>query len=73
MGILCTFSERTNVSKDVEEQLREYFKDQVFETIIPKKVSQEEAHSNHTHIFDYVPRSHGAIAYLKFIKEVLGK
>lgn len=73
MGILCTFSERTNVSKDVEKQLREYFKDRVFDTVIPKNVSLEEAHSNHNHIFVSAPRSHGALAYKGFIKEVLDK
>lgn len=71
LGILCTFSERTNVSKDVEKQLREYFKDKVFDTVIPKNVSLEEAHSNHTHIFEYAPRSHGAEAYKALVKEVL--
>ena len=38
-GVLCTFSERTNVSRDVENQLREYFGDLVFETVIPKWAS----------------------------------
>ena len=71
LGVLCTFYERTNVSKDVEEQLRDYFGDQVFKTTIPKNVSLEEAHSNHTHIFKYAPRSHGANAYKSLVKEVL--
>ncbi|MAT96376.1 MAG: sporulation initiation inhibitor Soj [Anaerolineaceae bacterium] len=73
MGVLCTFSDRTNVSRDVEDQLREYFGDQVFTTTIPKNVSLEEAHSNYTHIFDYAPNSSGAKAYKAFIKEVLTK
>jgi len=51
LGVLCTFYERTNVSRDVEKQLRDYFGDQVFKTSIPKNVSLDEAHSNHTHIF----------------------
>ena len=48
MGVLCTFTERTNVSRDVERQLRVYFSDLVFETMIPKNIELEEAHSNHT-------------------------
>ena len=71
LGVLCTFYERTNVSRDVEKQLRDYFGDQVFTTTIPKNVSLEEAHSNHTHIFSYAPRSLGAEAYKKIIREVL--
>ncbi len=73
MGVLCTFSDHTNVSRDVENQLREYFGDQVFKTTIPKNVSLEEAHSNYTHIFDHAPNSTGAKAYKSFIKEVLTK
>jgi len=71
LGVLCTFSERTNVSKDVENQLSDYFGDQVFKTTIPKNVSLEEAHSNHTHIFNYAPKSQGAQAYKELVKEVL--
>jgi len=71
LGVLCTFSERTNVSKDVENQLTDYFGNQVFKTTIPKNVSLEEAHSNHTHIFDYAPKSQGAQAYKALVKEVL--
>ena len=73
MGVLCTFSERTNVSKDVERQLRTYFGDLVFATQIPRNVSLEEAHSNHTHVFDYAPNSAGACAYKALVKEVLAR
>lgn len=72
-GVLCTFSERTNVSRDVEQQLREYFGDQVLQTTIPKNISLEEAHSHHTHIFEYAPRSQGAEAYRNLVKEVLAR
>jgi len=73
LGVLCTFSDHTNVSRDVEKQLREYFGELVFDTTIPKNVSLEEAHSNHTHIFDYAPKSTGAQAYKKLVKEVLAR
>jgi chromosome partitioning protein len=71
LGVLCTFSDHTNVSKDVEKQLREYFGELVFKTVIPKNISLEEAHSNHTHIFDYAPKSAGAQAYKELVKEVI--
>jgi chromosome partitioning protein len=73
LGVLCTFAERTNVSRDVENQLREYFGDLVFETVIPKNVSLEEAHSNHTHVFEYAPNSKGARAYKALVKEVVSR
>ena len=71
LGVLCTFAERTNVSQDVERQLREYFGDLVFETVIPKNVSLEEAHSNYTHVFDHAPNSAGAKAYKALVQEVV--
>jgi len=71
LGVLCTFSDRTNVSRDVEKQLREYFGDLVFRTVIPKNISLEEAHSNHTRVFDYSPNSAGALAYKELVKEVI--
>lgn len=70
-GVLCTFCEETNVSRDVERQLRSYFGKLVFKTIIPKNVRLEEAHSNHTHIFEYAPKSTGAKAYAALVQEVI--
>jgi chromosome partitioning protein len=71
LGVLCTFTERTNVSRDVEKQLRRHFDELVFETVIPKNVSLEEAHSNYSHVFDHAPNSAGARAYKALAKEVV--
>lgn len=73
MGVLCTLADHTNVSRDVEKQLRDYFGDLVFETVVPKNISLEEAHSNYTHIFDYAPNSAGAQAYKQVVKEVINR
>ncbi len=73
MGILCTFVDNTNISRDVNSRLREHFGNLVFTTCIPKNVSLEEAHSRHTHIFDYAPNSAGARAYRELVKEVLSR
>jgi ATPases involved in chromosome partitioning len=73
LGVLITFVEGTNVTRDVERQLRVYFSDLVFKTMIPKNVKLEEAHSNHTHVFDYAPNSAGARAYKELVKEVLSR
>jgi chromosome partitioning protein len=73
MGVLCTFTDNTNVSKDVNNQLRAHFGDLVFDTSIPKNVSLEEAHSRHTHIFEHAPNSAGARAYKELVKEVLAR
>jgi len=73
LGVLCTFSDHTKVSRDVEQQLRSYFGDLVFKTVIPKNVSLEEAHSNHTHVFAHSPHSAGAQAYRALVKEVIAR
>lgn len=73
IGVVCTFSERTKVSADVEFQLRRHFGRLVFETVIPKNISLEEAHSNHCHIFAHAPASAGARAYKALVKEVMAR
>jgi chromosome partitioning protein len=73
LGVLCTFTDKTNVFRDVQQQLKEYFGELVFDTTIPKNVSLEEAHSNHTHVFDYAPNSSGAQAYKSLVKEILSR
>ena len=70
LGVLHTKTDHTNVSKDVDRQLREHFGELVFETAIPRNVSLEEAHSRYTHIFDYAPNSSGAQAYKALAQEV---
>ena len=70
LGVLHTKTDHTNVSKDVDRQLREHFGDLVFDTDIPRNVSLEEAHSRYTHIFDYAPHSTGAQAYEALAQEV---
>lgn len=72
-GVLCTFCEDTIVSRDVEKQLRGYFGEVVFQTTIPKNVRLEEAHSHHTHIFDFAPTSTGAKAYASLVQEVISR
>lgn len=73
LGVLCTFTENTLVSRDVQAQLAQYFGGQLFETTIPKNVSLEEAHSRHTHIFEHAPRSSGAQAYKALVREILAR
>lgn len=71
-GVLLTKTQRTNVAKEVEQQVREYFGERVFRTTIPLNVKVEEAHSRGQAVWDYAPESAGAVAYLEFTEEVLG-
>ncbi len=71
-GILLTmFDSRTNISYQVEEEMRNYFKDLVFKTIIPRNVRLSEAPSFGLPIHLYAPKSKGAVAYMKLAEEFL--
>lgn len=72
-GILCTMHDHTNVAKDVYRALVDKFGGAVFNTVIPKNVALEEAHSRHQSIFDYAPSSAGADAYKNLVQEVLNR
>jgi chromosome partitioning protein len=71
-GILLTmFDDRTNLTRQVAADLREFFKDQVFRTIIPRSIRLAEAPSFGKPILTYDPRSKGAESYIKLAKEIL--
>lgn len=71
LGIVCTFTDHTNVSRDVTNQIRNYFGDLAFQTTIPKNIKLEEAHSHHVPVFEHSPGSAGAEAYEQLVMEVL--
>lgn len=71
-GIVFTmFDARTNLSQQVVDSVRQYLKDKVFDTVIPRNVRLAEAPSHGMSIFEYDPRSTGAEAYRKLAKEVI--
>lgn len=73
-GVLMTmFDGRTNLSTQVVQEVRDYFKDKVYRTLIPRNVRLAEAPSYGQTIFDYAPNSSGAKAYMAFAKEFLGR
>jgi chromosome partitioning protein len=71
-GILLTmYDERTNLARQVAEDLREFFNDQVFTTVIPRSIRLAEAPSYGKPILMYDPRSRGAESYIRLAKEIL--
>jgi chromosome partitioning protein len=71
-GILLTmYDERANLTKMVAQDLREFFKDQVFETVIPRSIRLAEAPSHGKPIILYDVRSKGAESYIQLAKEIL--
>ena len=71
-GILLTMhDDRTSLSRQVVDEVRGFFKDQVFDTVIPRNVRLGEAPSFGQPILTYDGRSRGAEAYLALAAEVL--
>ncbi len=71
-GVLMTmYDDRTNLSRQVVEDVRQVFGPKVFETIIPRNVRLGEAPSHGKAIFLYDIRSKGAGAYLRLAQEFL--
>ncbi len=73
-GVLLTmFDGRTNIALDVVEEIRKYFKDKVFDTIIPRLVRLVEAPSHGKPINEYDPTSRASEAYANLAKEVIDR
>ena len=71
-GVLMTmFDARTNLSNEVVGEVKKYFGDKVYETLIPRNVRLSEAPSYGLSIIDYDMSSRGAKVYLQLAKEVL--
>ena len=71
-GVLLTmYDERTNLSKQVADEIRRYFKEKVFKTIIPRSIRLGEAPGFGKPIILYDLSSKGAQAYLNLTKEVI--
>jgi chromosome partitioning protein len=71
-GILLTmFDDRTNLTRQVANDLRDFFRDQVFETVIPRSIRLAEAPSHGQTILAYDVRSRGAESYIRLAKEIL--
>jgi chromosome partitioning protein len=71
-GVLLTmFDDRTNLTRQVAADLKEFFQDQVFQTVIPRSIRLAEAPSFGKPILAYDPRSKGAESYIQLAKEIL--
>jgi chromosome partitioning protein len=71
-GILLTmYDERTNLTRQVAADLREFFQKEVFRTVIPRSIRLAEAPSHGKPILLYDPGSKGSEAYIQLAKEIL--
>lgn len=72
-GVLLTMLDaRTNLGIQVIEEVKKYFQEKVYKTIVPRNVRLGEAPSHGKPITEYDPKSKGAEVYLELAKEVMG-
>lgn len=71
-GVLLTmFDSRTNLSVQVAEEVKKYYPDKLYKSVIPRNVRLSEAPSYGMSIFEYDKHSKGANSYLSLAKEVI--
>jgi chromosome partitioning protein len=71
-GLLMTmYDTRTNLSRQVVEEVRTHFADKVFDTIIPRNVRLSEAPSHGETILSYDPQSTGGLTYRDLAQELI--
>lgn len=71
-GVVMTmFDSRTTLSKQVVEEVENYFGNLMFKTLIPRNIKLSEAPSHGLPVTMYAPSSKGSVAYAKLAKEVI--
>jgi chromosome partitioning protein len=73
-GIVMTmYQHELELTREVEDEVREFFGGIVFDTVIPRDVAVAEAPSHGQSVLDYAPRARGARAYVELCMEVLDR
>lgn len=71
LGLLLTFVERTMLSNEIQQQMKEFFGGLVFDTVIHRTVKLAEAPSAGESVITYAPESRGAAEYRALAEEIL--
>ncbi len=69
--VLTMYDTRTNLSREVYEEVKKYFEQKLYKTVIPRNVSIAESSSHGISVIEYEPRSSGSVAYINLAKEFL--
>jgi chromosome partitioning protein len=73
-GIVLTMYDPTlELTREVDQEVREFFGEIVFDTVIPRDVAVSEAPSHGKSVIDYAPRTRGSRAYVELCMEVLDR
>lgn len=71
--VLTMYDPYLELTREVDQEVREFFGEIVFDTVVPRDVSLSEAPSHGQSVYQYAPRSRGAYAYTQLCMEVLGR
>jgi chromosome partitioning protein len=69
--VLTMYDHALELTREVDREVREFFGEIVYETVIPRDVAVSEAPSHGKSVIDYAPRARGARAYVELCMEVL--
>ena len=69
--VLTMYDAALELTREVDEEVRDFFGEIVFQTVIPRDVAVSEAPSHGQSVIDYAPRSRGCRAYVELCMEVL--
>ncbi|MCC6275093.1 MAG: ParA family protein, partial [Leptospiraceae bacterium] len=71
--VLTMYDKRTNLANQVSDDVRKYFKEKVFTTIIPRNIKLSEAPSFGKPITIYDPEGVGSVSYKNLAKEIISR
>jgi chromosome partitioning protein len=71
--VLTMFDPTLELANEVAEEVRQYFAETVFDSVIPRDVAISEAPSHGQSVIDYAPRARGARAYTELVMEVIDR
>ncbi len=69
--VLTMYDDSLELTSEVDEEVREFFGEIVFDTVVPRDVNVTEAPSHGVSVIEYAPRSRGSRAYIELCMEVL--
>jgi chromosome partitioning protein len=73
-GIVMTmYDHQLELTREVEQEVRDFFGEIVFDSVIPRDVAVSEAPSHGVSVLDYAPRARGSRAYIELCMEVLNR
>jgi chromosome partitioning protein len=71
--VLTMYDHSLELTREVDQEVRDFFGEIVFSTVVPRDVAVSEAPSHGMSVIDYAPRSRGARAYVELCMEVLDR